>query len=460
MFSRTTLASKVTERPSKVTERPSEVTEQLRTVATLIGEPLSEPIDANGQQVVPGLGLTSSAKLLVDSAASLDKGADMPTQKAVVEHVLTPALSEAKRAITARKRFLSLPLDELGIVYSKFTAELPQLSRRVDNIQGTFDSVAVQIKPLVVNHFGDYMSSNLREDRGDGAFNLYLEFTDLLSMPFRMLSKKARESIAAELEEQAREALSRRIKNWHSAVHQDLKNSLNRMSTVTENEIAAFIVHLQTASASVSVGEPEATSARASGLQNEIRSMTLGTFASGPQLIPYLSLLSGSAAGFGALGIASLPFLAVGTGMVLVLIGTLPVAVLPAIGIAAIFKKVLRLPGFTSDKVREGVSSAVNKKFRKELLKLVPSMQEQLQQTLSAQFQELSTNLRTALVSKIRERQEQVECVLKAKRAGKTGDAAEKVRVETIERLLIEQFEAIGKIVKLPRKQEPLWRRL
>lgn len=169
------------------------VAERLRTVAGLIGEPLSEPLDADGQQVVPGLGLTSSANLLADSAASLDKGADMPTQKVVVEHVLTPALSEAKRAITARKRFLSLPLDELGIVYSKFTAELPQLSQRVDNIQRTFDRVAVQIKPLVVNHFGDYMSSNLREDRGDGAFNLYLEFTDLLSMPFRMLSKKARE---------------------------------------------------------------------------------------------------------------------------------------------------------------------------------------------------------------------------------------------------------------------------
>lgn len=425
-----------------------EVAERLRTVATLIGEPLNEPLDINGQQVVPGLGLTSSAKLLVDSAASLDKCADMPMQKVVAEHVLMPALSEAKRAITARKRFLSLPLDELGIVHRKLTAELPQLSERVDNIQRTFDRHALQIKPLVVNHFGDYMSSNLREDRGDGAFNLYLEFTDLLSTPFQLLSKKARESIAEQLEEQAREALSRRIRNWHSAVHQDLEHSLK--STVTEIEIAKFIVHLQTASASVSVGEPEATSARASGLQNEIPSMTLGTFASGPQLIPYLSLLSGSAAGFGALGIVSLPFLAVGTGMVLVLIGTLPVAVLPAIGIAAIFKKVLRLPGFTSDKVREGVSSAVNKKFRKEFLKFVPSMQEQLQQTLSAQFQELSTNLRTSLVSKIQERQEQVECVLKAKRAGKTRVAAEKVRVETIERLLTEQFEAIGKIVKLP----------
>ena len=436
------------------------VAERLRTVATLIGEPLSEPIDADGQQVVPGLGLTSSANLLADSAASLDKGADMPTQKVVVEHVLTPALSEAKRAITARKRFLSLPLDELVIVYRKFTAELPQLSRRVDNIQRTFDRVALQIKPLVVNHFGDYMSSNLREDRGDGAFSLYLEFTDLLSTPFQLLSKKARESIAEKLEKQAQEALKRRIRNWHSAVHQDLKNSLNRMSTVTENEIAAFIVHLQTASASVSVGEPEATSARASGLRNEIWSMTLGTFASGQQLIPYLSLLSGSAAGFGALGIIAVPILALGTGFVLVILNVIPVALIPTLGVAILFKNLGRLPDFTTDKVRKGVSSAVNKKFRKELLKLVPSMQEQLQQTLSAQFQELSTNLRTSLVSKIQERQEQVGCVLKAKSAGKTGIAAEKVRVETIERLLIEQFEAIGKIVKLPRKQEPLWRQL
>ena len=435
------------------------VAERLRTVASLIGEPLDEPLDVDGQQVVPGLGLTPSANLLVDSAVSLEKGADMPTPKVVVEHVLTPALSEAKRAITARKRFLSLPLDELEIVYRDLTTELPQLFQRVDHIQGIFDGVAVQIKPLVVNHFGDYMSLNLKEDRGDGAFDLYLGLTDLLSTPFQMLSKKARESIAEKLEEQARDELSRRIENWHSAVHQDLKNSLNRMSTVTENEIAAFVVHLQTASASVSVGEPGATSARASGLQNEIQSMTLGTFVSGPQLIPYLSLLSGSAAGFGALGIASLPFLAVGTGMVLVLIGTIPVALLPAIGIAAICQKVVRLPGFTSDKVRKGVSSAVNKKFRKELLKLVPSMQEQLQQTLSAQFQELSTNLRTSLRSKIRERQEQVECVLKAKYAGKTGVAVEKVRVETIETLLTEQFEEIGKIVKLPR-QESLWRRL
>ena len=436
------------------------VAERLRTVATLIGEPLDEPLDVDGQQVVPGLGLTSSANLLADSAASLEKGADMPTPKVVVEHVLTPALSEAKRAITARKRFLSLPLDELEIVYRGLTTELPQLFQRVNHIQGIFDGVAVQIKPLVVNHFGDYISLNLKEDRGDGAFNLYLEFTDLLTMPFQLLSKDARAGIAADLEKQAQEALKRRIRNWHSAVHQDLKIDFNRMSAVIEEEIADFIVYLETVSASVSVGEPGATSARASGLQNEIRSMTLGTFASGPQSIPYLSLLSGSAAGFGALGIISVPILAVGTGLVLVILQVIPVALIPVLGVAAIFKNLGRLPEFTSDKVRKGVSSAVNKKFRKGLLKLVPSMQEQLQQTLSAQFQELSTNLRTSLRSKIRERQEQVECVLKAKYAGKTGVAAEKVRVETIETLLTEQFEAIGKIVKLPRNQEPLWRRL
>lgn len=436
------------------------VAARLRTIATLIGEPRSEPLDVDGQQVVPGLGLTSSANLLDDSAASLDKGADMPTQKVVVEHVLTPALSEAKRAITARKRYLSLPLDELEIVYGGLVAELPQLFQRVDHIQGSFDGVAVQIEPLVVNHFGDYMSSNLKEDRDDGAFDLYLEFTDLLSMPFQLLSKKARESIAEKLEEQAQSALRRRIENWHRAVLQDLKINFNRMSAVIEEDIAAFIVDLETALTSVNIGEPEATSARASGLQNEIRLMKLDTFASGPQSIPYLSLLSGSAAGFGALGITSLPFLAVGTGVVLVILGTLPVAVLPAVGIAAIFKNVGRLPKFTSDKVQKGISGAVNKKFRKELVKLVPSMQAQLQQTLSEQLREFSTNLRTSLSSKIQERQEQVKCALKAKRAGKTGVAAEKVRLATIETLLTKQFKAIGKIVKLPRKQEPLWRRL
>ena len=421
---------------------------RLRPVATLIGEPRSEPLDVDGQQVVPGLGLTSSASLL--AAASLDKGAEMPTQKVVVEHVLTPALSEAKRAITARKRFLSATLDELEIVYSGLVAELPQLFQRVDHIQGSFDGVAVQIKPLVVNHFGDYMLSNLKEDLDDGAFNLYLEFTDLLSMPFRLLSKKARESIAAGLEEQAQSALRRRIENWHSAVHQDLEINLNRMSAVIEEEIAAFIVHLETASTSVSVGEPEATSARASGLQNEIRLMKLDTFASGPQSIPYLSLLSGSAAGFGASGIIAVPILAVGAGLTLVILGTLPVSALPALGILAIFRNLKRLPEYTTDKVRKGFSDAVNKKFRKELVKLVPSMQAQLQQTLSEQLREFSTNLRTSLSSKIQERQEQVKCVLKAKRAGKTGVAAEKVRLETIETLLTEQFEAIGKIVKLP----------
>ena len=423
---------------------------RLRSVATLIGETSERLLDVDGQQVVPGLGLTSSASLLVDSAASLDKGADMPTQKVVVEHVLTPALSEAKRAITARKRFLSATLDELETVYSGLVVELPLLFQRVYNIQGIFDRVAVQIESRVVNHFGDYMLSNLKEDRDDGAFNLYLDFTDLLSMPFQLLSKKARESIADRLEKRAQEALRRRIENWHSAVLQDLEIDFNRMSAVIEEEIAAFIVHLETASASVSVGEPEATSARASGLQNEIRLMKLDTFASGPQSIPYLSLLSGSAAGFGASGIIAVPILAVGAGMTLVILGTLPVSVLPTLGIYVLFKDLKRLPEYTTDKVRKGISDEVNKKFRQELVKLVPSMQAQLHQTLSEQLREFSTNLRTSLTSKIQERQEQVKCVLKAKRAGKTGVAAEKVRLETIETLLTEQFEAIGKIVKLP----------
>lgn len=424
------------------------VAARLRTVATLIGETSERPLDVDGQAVVPGLGLTSSASLLADSAASLDNGADIPTQKVVVEHVLTPALSEAKRAITARKRYLSLPLDELETVYGGLEAKLPQLFQRVDDIQGIFDGVAVQIESRVVNHFGAYMLSNLKEDRDDGAFNLYLDFTDLLSMPFRLLSKKARESIAEKLEEQAQEAFRRRIENWQSVVHQDLE-SLNQMPAVIEEEIAAFIVDLETVSTSVSGGEPEATSARASGLQNEIGSMTLNTFALRPQSIPYLSLLSGSAAGFGTLGILSVPILAVGTGVTLALLSVIPIAALPALGIFAIFTKLKGLPESTRDRVRKDISGAVNKKFRQELVKLVPSMQAQVQQTLSEQLREFSTNLRTSLSSKIQERQEQVKCVLKAKRAGKTGVAAEKGRLETIETLLTEQFEAIGKIVKL-----------
>ena len=412
-----------------------EVAERLRTVATLIGEPLSEPLDINGQQVVPGLGLTSSAKLLVDSAALLDKG-DIPLK--AVEHVLPPTLSEARLAITGQKRLLSLEEDELAIVSADFVAELPELSQMADHIRGIFDADAAQVEHLIVNHFGDYMSSDLKENRLDVAINLTGDLPDLLTMPFQLLSKNAREGIAADLEKHAQEVVRRRIRDWHSAVSRDIETNLNQRSSVINQEIAAFIVHLETASTSVSVGVPEATSAPVSELQNAIESMQLGISGLGPQSIPYLSLLSGSTAGFGALGIASLPFLAVGTGMVLVLIGTLPVAVLPAIGIAAIFKKVLRLPGFTSDKVRDGIENAVNKKLRKELLKLIPSMQEKLRQTLRAEFQERSRNLEISLTSKIRECQKQVGCVLETKRVGKAAVAAEKVRLDTIETLLTE----------------------
>ena len=50
------------------------VAERLRTVAVLIGEPLSEPLDINGQQVVPGLGLLNPAAQLNTRADWLEQG--------------------------------------------------------------------------------------------------------------------------------------------------------------------------------------------------------------------------------------------------------------------------------------------------------------------------------------------------------------------------------------------------
>ena len=50
------------------------VPERLRTVAVLIGEPLSEPLDINGQQVVPGLGLLNPAAQLNTRADWVEQG--------------------------------------------------------------------------------------------------------------------------------------------------------------------------------------------------------------------------------------------------------------------------------------------------------------------------------------------------------------------------------------------------
>ena len=50
------------------------VAERLRTVATLIGEPLNEPLNINGQQVVPGLGLLNPAAQLNTRAARVEQG--------------------------------------------------------------------------------------------------------------------------------------------------------------------------------------------------------------------------------------------------------------------------------------------------------------------------------------------------------------------------------------------------
>ena len=50
------------------------VAERLRTVATLIGEPLNEPLDINGQEVVPGLGLLNEAAQLNNRADRVEQG--------------------------------------------------------------------------------------------------------------------------------------------------------------------------------------------------------------------------------------------------------------------------------------------------------------------------------------------------------------------------------------------------